>query len=1403
MVLAVLLAHANRRVSTDRLIDEVYGESPPDAARKAIQSYVAQLRSAINADGEVLRSDPPGYVLALSAQQLDSLLFEDQTRLARDLVRSDPAQAAERLRSALALWRGAPFDSLAGDAPSVREEVTRLEELRLTALENRIEADLLAGNTGDLAAELEGMTQANPYRERLWGLYMLALYRTGRQADALQAYSRLRLTLADELGLEPSPDLQQLEDRILSQDPDLTTPLALDGTERTAQSDLAVRNPYKGLRPFSESDSEDFFGRTDLTRQLTERLQRRDPSGRLIALVGASGSGKSSVVAAGLIPHVRKGTIPGSEDWQLLTMYPGTDPYGNLAKELTGPEESPIDVQDRLIGQGIARALEDRARDTLLVIDQFEELFTQVADRERVDRFLDQIVDAVRDERSGVRVIITIRADFLDKPLEHQGLSELLGASIILVPALADHEVSDAVVGPAKRVGVKVEPELVAALIGDVGSRASSLPLMQFALTDVFERRSDDVLTLAAYRSVGGLSGALAKRADGMYDQFSESDRKTCRQVMLRMVALSEDGGAVRRRVSRADLSGHDPEALERVIDELGRNRLVTFDRSPSGAPTIEVPHESLAREWPRLRRWIDASRSDLETRARLSRAAGEWVESDRDAEFLLGGSRLVTATSWLEGTDLDPGTTEIEFISESEAHEHRLNVARTRRRRTIGAVLGAAAVVAALFGVVALAQRNSAQEQTRLAVAQQLSASALNNLDDDPQLSLLLALEAADTTAQDDVVIREAVEALHQSVLASRVEWVADLGSAGDSIGARFSPNGTRIAAGSSDGPIRVFDTDSGAVLAMFSGHSGRVPDLRWTPDGNIVTVGWDDDTVRLWDGDTGALLKTWTEPKPFNLGVSPDGSLIAASSFSEDEVVLLETATGERRATLSVRSPLGVAFDPVDGSRLAVASLDFAELGGGLFLFDTTTGEEQLNVPLDNPCEVAWSPDGRHIGVAGDIAQVVDSATGAEVVAFLGHRTSTCTIDFSADGELAVTGGNDGAARVWDAATGQEVVPLVGHAERVGFVDFSPDDSRVLSTSPDGTLRVWDVRPEGRRETVAVNDPGAFDAIYLDGTDLFLSAGPSAGANLWSRPDGSHSLALEGSTGNVTEIAASTTAGVVTAGSVDGMIRFWSIATGEEVDRLDAGEVVDTVDLSADGTLLAFAANTLDQLFDPLSVPEEISLHLVNLSTDQEIPLEDTEGFFSLTARISPDGTRLAAANGTLLRFWDTGTGNNVMTIETGETGPWNTITSLDFDDSGANIIVAWDAGTVAIFNTVSGELDETFEGHIGRALDGDLSPDGTVLATAGVDQTVRFWDVSTGRETLRLEDPEAFASVDFSEDGSQLLVAGDFGVRVYEINTESLIDLAESRLVRWWTPEECFQYLGTEDCPPTDPG
>ncbi|MFV1962753.1 MAG: WD40 repeat domain-containing protein, partial [Acidimicrobiia bacterium] len=624
--------------------------------------------------------------------------------------------------------------------------------------------------------------------------------------------------------------------------------------------------------------------------------------------------------------------------------------------------------------------------------------------------------------------------------------------------------------------------------------------------------------------------------------------------------------------------------------------------------------------------------------------------------------------------------------------------------------------------------------------------------------------------------------------------EWVADLGSAGSSIGARFSPDGSRIAAGSADGPIRIFDATTGVVMATLIGHEGQVPDVRWMTDGNLVSIGHSflgDGTVRVWNGDSGELLETWTGVDPTNLDVSPDGSLVATSAPFTGEIKVLNRGTGEVRTIATVPFPVGIAFDPVDGSRLAVGSFEFAEKGGGLIVLDPLSGEELLRVPVaGGACDAAWSPDGALIGVAGEGDSVLDAATGAEVAAFNGHHSNSCSINFSVDGELVVTGGDDAAPRVWEATTGREVLPLPGHTERVGFVSFSPDGSRVLSTSPDGTLRVWDVRPEGRRESIAVHDPSiTVDAIYLDGTDLFLSGSRSGAAGVWSRIDGTLRREYEANI-RLFAVTASPAADLAVTGSLDGTIALWSITTGENVRRIQLGVPINGLAMSADGRLLGYTAG---DLFAGESVA-----YLVNPATGEEIPLQGAGEFAAWLVSISPDGTRFAAGNGSLIKLWDLASGESVRTIDTGNQSIWAGILSLTFDDSGERIIVTTQAGPVAIFDSASGELLQTFIGHAGVVVDAALTPDGTLLASVGGDGTIRLWDVQTGEETLRIQEPKLLTSVDFSEDGSQLLVAGEFGARVYEVETDNLFDLARSRLLRWWTTDECFQYLGTSECP-----
>ncbi len=313
LVLAVLLSQEGAVVSTDRLVDDIWGEDPPSSARKIVQGYVSGLRRALQSSA-VIESRPPGYRLKTERGDVDARQFGDLVAEASDKIASDPDRARGVLRQALSMWHGAPYEDLA-DHEALRPEIVRLEALFMTAVQLRIEADIYADDALLAVPELADLTRRHPWEERLWALRMLALHRSGRQAEALRAFDEARRTLAEGVGLDPSTGLRVLQQRILDQDPILSTSRALSA--ESSPVGATGRNPYKGLRPFEESDAADFCGRDDLVRLLREALDQRNVP-RLVVLAGPSGSGKSSVVRAGLFPMLRR------QNWQLGSMYPGT-----------------------------------------------------------------------------------------------------------------------------------------------------------------------------------------------------------------------------------------------------------------------------------------------------------------------------------------------------------------------------------------------------------------------------------------------------------------------------------------------------------------------------------------------------------------------------------------------------------------------------------------------------------------------------------------------------------------------------------------------------------------------------------------------------------------------------------------------------------------------------------------------------------------------------------------------------------------------------------------------------------------------------------------------------------------------------------------------------------------------
>jgi basic membrane lipoprotein Med (substrate-binding protein (PBP1-ABC) superfamily)/DNA-binding SARP family transcriptional activator len=712
-LLAVLLLHANQLVTTERLVEFVWGDAPPRTAAHSVQVYVSDLRRRLDDAGapDVIATRVLGYVLHAADEALDTQRFERLVITGSRLVRAGDADGgAHALEAALRLWRGPALADFAY-AEFAQSHIRRLEELRLRAVEELSAARLQLGHAADALSDLSTLLEQHPFRESARELQLHTLYCSGRQADALRTYEAYRRRLADELGVDPSPTLQQLQGRILLQDATLLPHRA------AVNGDARARNPFKGLRAFTEADAADFFGRSELVGELCDVLAGGAP---LVALVGPSGSGKSSLAAAGLLPALRAGAVDGSDRWRIGAMVPGAAPSREwqVALATASCRGSPSVPVEAAAPPDAALATTDT---TLVLIDQFEELFT-LADHEEAARFLAVLTDTLRGAAGSVRVVVTLRGDFYDRPLLHAGFADLFTSNVVNVLPLDVEALEDAVTEPARQVGVEVEPALLAELLTDTIGQPGALPLFQYALTELFEHRDGGGITLRCYHELGGLHGALSRRAEGTYADLAPRQRDIAEQVFLRLVSPGEGTADVRRRATATELRGLDLDAVELadLLERFGRHRLLTFDRDPiTGDATVEVAHEALLDAWARLRRWIEEHRADLRRNERLAAAVAEWDASGSDDDYLLTGGRLDQYLDWQERTSLrltrDAQTylaasrhrRDDEVAQETARRAHEAGL-RRRARTRLFALFATVSLLAAVTTALALAMQGA-----------------------------------------------------------------------------------------------------------------------------------------------------------------------------------------------------------------------------------------------------------------------------------------------------------------------------------------------------------------------------------------------------------------------------------------------------------------------------------------------------------------------------------------------------------------------------------------------------------------------------------------------------------------------------------------------------------------------
>ncbi|MGZ4335357.1 MAG: nSTAND1 domain-containing NTPase, partial [Gaiellaceae bacterium] len=664
-LLALLLLSANRVVSRERLINELFADQSVNAADHALRNHVSRLRKVLApAAGDEPRvvARAPGYLLRVEPAELDLERFERLVAEGREaLATGDAAAAAEALHAAERLWEGRPLADLELE-PFARVEVERLEELRLAAVEQRVDAELALGHALALVSELEALAVEYPYRERFRAQLMLALYRSGRQAEGLEVYRRTRALLNGELGLEPGTELQELQRAILVQDPSLVLAVEGDGGGSEPLRDVC---PFKGLAPFETADAEFFFGRERLVDELVARL--RDAP--LLALVGASGSGKSSLLRAGLLPALGR---------EHVLVRPG-DPLPPL-------------------GEG-----------SVLAVDQFEEVFAPTVAEEDRRAFVDALVDAAWDPERRTVVLIALRADFFGHLAQYVGLADLVGPNHVLLGPMSNGELRRAIEGPAERTALEVEAVLVDALIDDVAGEPGGLPLLSTALLDLWRERDGRTLTLAAYERSGGVRGAVGRHAEAAFRSLGADERSVARRVLLRLVAGGDGEALTRRRVSRTELDAADDERVAHVLAVLVERRLLV-----AADAAVELVHEALLEQWPRLKAWVEEDAHGRRLHLHLTQAASEWQASGREPGELYRGARLAAAVEWADtaGDQAGLNRLEREFLEASRRAFARAN----RRLRALLVVAVALLVAALVAGAIALAARSSAKRQATAA---------------------------------------------------------------------------------------------------------------------------------------------------------------------------------------------------------------------------------------------------------------------------------------------------------------------------------------------------------------------------------------------------------------------------------------------------------------------------------------------------------------------------------------------------------------------------------------------------------------------------------------------------------------------------------------------------------------
>jgi WD40 repeat protein len=837
------------------------------------------------------------------------------------------------------------------------------------------------------------------------------------------------------------------------------------GADRTPDRAESVC-PYRGLQTFDEAHAEFFFGREADVQRALEKLK----ASRFLAVIGASGSGKSSLVRAGVLPALRTGAAPGMEESTVRVLVPGAQPLTTLAAHLVrlqpnaGMQRTVDELtrDSRTFHLAASLLLIDRPRDEglLWVVDQAEELFTLCRDEHERAQFLANLLYAATAPDGRTSVILTLRADFYGRLAAYPEVAQAAAAHQILVAPLEGENLRRVIEEPARRVGLTFDPGLVDTILDDVEHEPGALPLLEHALLELWNRRNGRRLTLEGYRKSGGVDGALAQRADQIYEHFTPEQRAIARRTLLRLTEPGEGTEDTRSRAARNELTDGDTDGDARVaevIDALVDARMLMTSVEPqTGAGWVDVSHEALIRAWPRLRGWIDEDRAGLRTHRRITEAARDWDRLGEDPGALLRGTRLAEAIEWRNRRPSELNVPELDFLAASEELTNREERRAKLVLRGVVGVLCAATLISALAAVVVLNQRAAADRQARTALARQLTQKSSDELPKDLGLGLLLAVAAAHFEHSPRA----------RAALVAGVTREPRL--------LRLTPPsaGAQIVALHLDRRNNTFTSVSrgGAVVRWSVGtmrrkgpihRVGAVKSADISADGRRLAAVSSEGRFRIWDlRSMRGLGRGWHEPGLRGIvQLSRDGRTLLALSMATTTRNAVWRINSEGRATrIRIGGPASRSR-PISlggGGRY----LAYGASRGGIMVQDLASGLVRAMLPSveNEPVgDLELSGDGRTVAALFDESdRMLFWQVGSRVVRKrTGRVGSPDLIEFSPDSRRVAVSLDDGTVTVWNSRTGQRVSGPATAGLQAGYAfAFEPGGDWLLYGRSDGTI-------------------------------------------------------------------------------------------------------------------------------------------------------------------------------------------------------------------------------------------------------------------------------------------------------------------------------------------------------------